>query len=52
MKISPLTGAEPLEQISLFVRSARETNSIREGKEECRRYQGEICSIYQSIKDY
>ena len=30
----------------------RQTNSIRESKEECRRYQREICSIYQSIKDY
>ena len=42
MKISPLTGAETLKQICLFVRSA---NSIRESKEECRRYQGEICFI-------
>ena len=30
----------------------KETYLIRESKEECRRYQGEICSIYQSIKDY
>ena len=28
----------------------RETISIRESKEECRRHQGKICSIYQSIK--
>ena len=28
----------------------RETNSIRESKEECRRYQGEICSIYWKVK--
>ena len=28
----------------------RETNSIRESKEECRRYQREICSIYREVK--
>ena len=28
----------------------RETNSIRESKEECRRYQREICSIYRKVK--
>ena len=28
----------------------RETNSIRESKEECRSYQREICSIYRKVK--
>ena len=51
MKISPLTGAEPLSRFVCLYEVLRETNSIREGEEECR-YQGEICSIYQSIKDY
>ena len=51
MKISPLTGAEPLSRFVCF-EVLRETNSIREGEEECGRYQGQICSIYQSIKDY
>ena len=45
VKISPLTGAETLEQICCYERLTR-----FEKAEECRSYQRKICSIYRKVK--